>query len=67
MEYTNLPKPTTPYSNEDKFSLQTGFLLNEDGTYLLQENGDRILLNYPGGYDRIFRAETIYTNINKPS
>jgi hypothetical protein len=65
--YTDLQKPITPYENESKAIAESGFLLQENGDYLLQEDGSRILLNYPGGYDRSFKPNTEYTSHDKPT
>lgn len=66
--YTGVAKPATTYTGVTAQSVrETGFLLCEDGTYLLQEDGSKILLDFAGGLVRFFKPETTYTNINKPT
>jgi hypothetical protein len=49
--YTNGTKPSSSYSNDTR-PVNYSFLLLEDGGYLLQENGDQIILteSYLGSY-----------------
>jgi hypothetical protein len=51
MSYTNDTKPTSSYTNNTK-PIVYSYLLLEDGGYLLQENGDKLILteSYLGSY-----------------
>jgi hypothetical protein len=51
MSYTNSTKPSSSYSNNSRPTYYT-YLLLENGGYLLQENGDNIILteSYIGSY-----------------
>lgn len=51
MSYTNDSKPTNSYTNGTK-PVVYSYLLLEDGGYLLQESGDKLILteSYLGSY-----------------
>lgn len=57
MSYTNTTKPDT----------EDSFLKMEDGFYLLQENGDKIVLTYGIEYTNTTKPTGSYTNTTKPS
>jgi len=65
--YSNISKPSTSYDSISKFERESGYLLTEEGDYLLQENGSKIELNFPGDFTRIFKPTTSYNNISKPA
>ena len=46
--FTNTSKSSTSFGNQDKSKIYD-FLLLEDGGYLLQENGDKIILEQSTG------------------
>jgi hypothetical protein len=57
--YTPVPSPTLTAPE---------YLLLEQGGFLLTEDGDKILINNPGDYDKIAApVGTIYTPINSPT
>jgi len=64
--YTKIPAVNTVFTGIGKYTRETGFLLNEDGTYLLQEDGSKILLDYSDGLVRLFKPSTNFTKILKP-
>ena len=55
------------YSNETKPATQNTYLLMEDGFYLLQEDGSKIVLTYAINYSNETKPTDSYTNTTKPS
>jgi len=55
------------YSNETKPATQNTYLLMEDGFYLLQEDGSKIVLTYGIDYTNTTKPANTYTNTTKPS
>ena len=55
------------YSNETKPATQNTYLLMEDGFYLLQEDGSKIVLTYAINYSNETKPTGSYTNTTKPS
>lgn len=51
------------WTNQSKNILQTSYLKKEDGDYLLQENGDKIVLSY--GWQNSSKNSSSWTNGTK--
>ena len=54
------------YSNETKPATQNTYLLMEDGFYLLQEDGSKIVLTYAINYSNETKPTSSYSNETKP-
>ena len=70
MAYTKEPKPAASWPKvskvvDDFVSHLFGCLLNEDGSYLLQENGGRIALEMH--HDKITKPTGLFNEGAKPS
>lgn len=66
--FTEISKPTTSFTSNSKPQSEIGgFLLTEDGGYLLQENEAKILLDQGSIYTNKYGPSLTYTQILKPS
>lgn len=57
MSYTEITKPNTPTYSETSKPDTGGYLTQENGYYILLEDGSKIIIS----------SEPIYTNVTKPS
>ena len=55
------------WANATKPIMEDSYLKMEDGYYLLQENGDRIVLSYGIEYTNATKPTSEYTNATKPT
>ena len=54
------------WTNETKPATENTYLLMEDGFYLLQEDGSKIVLTRSNDYTNTTKPTTVYTNTTKP-
>ena len=64
MSWSNITKNAATFANTVK-NILLGFLLKEDGYYLLLETGDRIILEESNLYSNSSKNSASYTNQTK--
>lgn len=57
----------TTWDNTTKPVMEVSYLKMEDGFYLLQEDGSKIVLSYGVEYTNTTKTTGSYTNTTKPS
>lgn len=57
----------TTWDNTTKPVMEVSYLKMEDGFYLLQEDGSKIVLSYGVEYTNTTKPTGSYTNTTKPS